>query len=116
MLVVFARWHVVSILPIVPVRLIMDRVIVALLPSLVVALRTVASRAALLTDLERRAAHELMHVLTHLPNVRLRLRLCRVTAALVSLPLRLCSRLSRVTSLRPCRDLIPAKLLINADV
>lgn len=115
-LVVLTRWHVVSMLPMVPVRLVMDPVMEALLPSLDVALRTVGSRAVPLTELDRRAAHEFMHVLTQLLNVRLRVPECMVTARPVSVPLPLSSRLSRVTSPWPCRELMPARLLIKAAV
>lgn len=80
--IVLLRLRVVSIVPIVPVRLAIVRVTGALLASLLVALTSVRTRADELTSLDRRAAHDFMQRVTHDENV-----VPRVVAPLPTVPL-----------------------------
>lgn len=102
--------------PIVPVKLSMVRVKGALLDSLLVAFTNVGNRAEALTDLDRRAAHEFIHVVTQLLNACPRVALCLVIIDPPSVCLPLCRARSRLTSRRRLLELVLASELISAVV
>lgn len=104
----------VSIPPIVLVRLTIVRVNGALLESLLVAFTSVGSRSELLTDLDKRLAQVLIHVVTHVLKVRPRAIPCLVIMDPLSVCLPSCSVLSRLTSRRRLLEFVLARELIKA--